>query len=126
MGTILIIAILGLGFIILPILAFIIIGGVGGFVMAKVVQRATPNIANSDVAQITRGWVKSFAIGGAIAAIFFGIAIYALFERNYLMTGISMTIGLAIVGRFAGRVGANPMLERLMMLTSISESRVNS
>ena len=111
---------LGLGLFILPAI-LTITGTMGGFVIAKVVQSAAPEITNADVAAITRGWAKAFGLGGAIAAIFFGIGLGATFTWNYQITGIAMADGFAIVGALAGMTGAKTMFQRLEVMISTSD-----
>jgi hypothetical protein len=121
METAFLIILFGLGLVVLPVF-LTIMGAVGGYVSAKVAQGVEPNITNSDVALITRGWAKGFGLGGVIAALFFGISLAALFGWDYILTGILMTIGFTIVGNFASKFGAKPMIERLAILISTSES----
>jgi hypothetical protein len=102
----------GLGAIILPF-SLIITGILGGFVIAKVAQKAAPHISNGDVAAITRGWAISLALGGASAAIFFAYALASTLTWNYPKTGLFMTVGFAIVGLFAGLMGVRKMFRQI-------------
>ena len=111
----------GFGAIVLP-LTLILTGAIGGFVTAKVIQRAEPGISKSDVSAIVRAWTIGLALGGAIAAIFFGYALAVTLTWEYQQTGIFMTMGFAIVGIFAGNVGAKSMFRRLEALNSTPES----
>lgn len=101
-----------LGAILLPLI-LVLTGVIGGLVTARVIQRAEPGISRRDVSAITRGWIKSFALGGVIAAVFFGFALAATFTWEYLYTGIYAAIGFAITGIFAGNLGARAMFRRI-------------
>jgi hypothetical protein len=109
------------GAIVLP-LALILTGAIGSFVCAKVIQKEEPGVSRSDVSAIIKAWIISFTKGGAIAAIFFAYALVVTFSWSYLQTGISMTIGFALVGFYAGSVGAKSMFQRLEALSSRLES----
>lgn len=111
----------GFGALVLP-LTLVLTGAIGGFVTTKVIQRAEPGISKSDVFSINRAWIISLAQGGAIAAIFFGYALAVTLTWEYLQTGIFAAIGFAIVGIFAGNVGAKSMFRRLEALNSTPES----
>lgn len=106
----------GVGVIILP-LSLSIIGILGGFVIAKVAQKASPQISNNNVVAITQGWAISLTLGGASASIFFAYALANTLTWNYLTTGLFMTIGFAIVGIFAGFVGARKMFREIRSAT---------
>lgn len=111
----------GLGAIVLPA-TLILTGAIGGFVLAKEAQKSAPHVTKSDIAAITRAWTKGLALGGVIAAIFFGYALAVTLVWSYLKTGIFMTIGFAIVGVFASNIGAKSMFRRLGALAPTSKS----
>ena len=104
----------GIGAIVLPLI-LILTGAIGGFVTARVIQRAEPGISRSDVSAIIQTWTISLALGGAFAAIFFGFALAVTITWEYLHTGIFMAIGFAIVGIFAGNRGARSTFRRLLI-----------
>lgn len=106
-----------LGAIVLP-LTLVVTGAIGGLATARAIQRAEPGVSKSDVSAITRAWTKSFALGGVIAAVFFGFALGATFTWDYLYTGIFTAIGFAIVGIFAGNLGARAMFRRIETATN--------
>lgn len=107
----------GIAYIILPT----ILGGIAGVAIIRIVQKAAPNVTDSDVVAVTRGWATGFGLGGLIAFIYNLCATEVNRSWGYIELELHATIAFAIVGTSAGLIEVKPMFKRLESLTLASE-----